>query len=260
MSQISKCPKVTVILSYCEASGEVSKLRYESLLYSSSKRSYCSSGWETYISCPSISSSLSGNMRIYTFLKFILPRKILFLKQGWCCGGAGDRQRWIGTIHLNIIPAVREYQDMHHPEINEIYHSKENFMLETMVVLRLGYRQAAVDGKPRPGSGFASLVLRLIITVAMRLRHIYVILVSDCGRRLLLFSSRLQPQEREKEKDNEIGRKKANTESVLCMRCCLGHSSAANLFSGQDQNLPMVMLQIMLAHQRWNCVALNDPK
>ena len=99
-----------------------------------------SSGWETYISCPSISSSLSGNMRIYTFLKFILPRKILFLKQGWCCGGAGDRQRWIGTIHLNIIPAVREYQDMHHPEINEIYHSKENFMLETMVVLRLGYR------------------------------------------------------------------------------------------------------------------------
>ena len=41
MSQISKCPKVTVILSYWEASGEVSKLRYESLLYSSSKRSYC---------------------------------------------------------------------------------------------------------------------------------------------------------------------------------------------------------------------------
>ena len=42
MSQISKCPKVTVILSYWEASGEVSKLRYKSLLYFSSKRSYCS--------------------------------------------------------------------------------------------------------------------------------------------------------------------------------------------------------------------------
>ena len=33
MSQISKCPKVTVILSYWEASGEVSKLRNRSLLY-----------------------------------------------------------------------------------------------------------------------------------------------------------------------------------------------------------------------------------
>ena len=41
MSQISKCPRVTVILSYQEASGEVSKLRYKSLLYFSSKRSYC---------------------------------------------------------------------------------------------------------------------------------------------------------------------------------------------------------------------------
>ena len=33
-----------VILSYWEASGEVSKLRYKSLLYFSSKRSYCSDG------------------------------------------------------------------------------------------------------------------------------------------------------------------------------------------------------------------------
>ena len=41
MSQISKCPKVTVILSYWEASGEVSKLRYKSLLYFSSNGSYC---------------------------------------------------------------------------------------------------------------------------------------------------------------------------------------------------------------------------
>ena len=42
MSQISKCPKVTVILSYWEASGEVSKLRYKSLLYCTSVGSYCS--------------------------------------------------------------------------------------------------------------------------------------------------------------------------------------------------------------------------
>ena len=41
MSQISKCPKVTVVLTYLEASGEVSELRYKSLLYFSSKRSYC---------------------------------------------------------------------------------------------------------------------------------------------------------------------------------------------------------------------------
>ena len=45
MSQISKCPKALVILSYWEASGEVSKLRCKSLLYSSSKRSYCSTTW-----------------------------------------------------------------------------------------------------------------------------------------------------------------------------------------------------------------------
>ena len=43
MSQISKCPKVTVILSYWEASGAVSKLRYKSLLYSTSVGSYCTS-------------------------------------------------------------------------------------------------------------------------------------------------------------------------------------------------------------------------
>ena len=41
MSQISKCPKVTVVLTYWEASGDVSELGYKSLLYCSSKRSYC---------------------------------------------------------------------------------------------------------------------------------------------------------------------------------------------------------------------------
>ena len=41
MSQISKCPKVTVVLTYWEALGDVSELRYKSLLCFSSKRSYC---------------------------------------------------------------------------------------------------------------------------------------------------------------------------------------------------------------------------
>ena len=42
MSHISKCPRVTVILSYREASEEVSKLKYKSLLFNTSRRSYCS--------------------------------------------------------------------------------------------------------------------------------------------------------------------------------------------------------------------------
>ena len=41
MSQISKCPNVTVVLTYWEASGEVSELSYKSLLYSISVGSYC---------------------------------------------------------------------------------------------------------------------------------------------------------------------------------------------------------------------------
>ena len=41
MSQISKCPKLRVVLTYWEALGEVSELRYKNLLYISSKRSYC---------------------------------------------------------------------------------------------------------------------------------------------------------------------------------------------------------------------------
>ena len=47
MSQISKCPKLRVVLGYWEALGEVSEMRYNNLLYSSSKRSYC-------ITCSSI--------------------------------------------------------------------------------------------------------------------------------------------------------------------------------------------------------------
>ena len=42
MSQITKCPNVAVVLTYWEASAEVSELSYKSLLYSISVGSYCS--------------------------------------------------------------------------------------------------------------------------------------------------------------------------------------------------------------------------
>ena len=45
MSQISKCPNVTVVLTYWEASGEVSEPSYKSLLYSISVGSYCIKGY-----------------------------------------------------------------------------------------------------------------------------------------------------------------------------------------------------------------------
>ena len=41
MSQISKCPNITVILTYWEPSREVSELRYKTLLFDSSRWSYC---------------------------------------------------------------------------------------------------------------------------------------------------------------------------------------------------------------------------
>ena len=51
MSQISKCPNITVILTYWEPSREVSELRYKSLLFDSSRCSYCISN--AYKSRPS---------------------------------------------------------------------------------------------------------------------------------------------------------------------------------------------------------------
>ena len=50
MSQISKCPKLRVVLGYWEALGEVSELRYKNLLYSSYQRSYNSCTSTTKIS------------------------------------------------------------------------------------------------------------------------------------------------------------------------------------------------------------------
>ena len=41
MSHITKCPIVVVVLTYWEASGEVSEPSYKSLLYCTSVGSYC---------------------------------------------------------------------------------------------------------------------------------------------------------------------------------------------------------------------------
>ena len=51
MYKITKCYKVLVILTYWEASGEVSELSYKSLLSISSKRSYCSLDSMSYAYC-----------------------------------------------------------------------------------------------------------------------------------------------------------------------------------------------------------------
>ena len=60
MAQISKCPKVIHVLTYWEASVEVSELSYKSLLYSSSKRSYCIVCLCVCVSvCVSVSVSMS---------------------------------------------------------------------------------------------------------------------------------------------------------------------------------------------------------
>ena len=58
MTQISKCPKVSVVLTYWEALGDVSGLSYKSLLYFSSNGSYCNT-WP-----PSISHLHTRNIRV----------------------------------------------------------------------------------------------------------------------------------------------------------------------------------------------------
>ena len=70
MSQISKCPKVTVVLTYWEASGDVSELRYKSLLSFSSKRSYCTRKKEHASRKSSIHSS-SPNIPKLIYFPFI---------------------------------------------------------------------------------------------------------------------------------------------------------------------------------------------
>ena len=69
MSQISKCPKDTDVLSYREALGEVSELRYKNLLYSSSQRSYC-------ILCPHCLVDTDMNKLHFSILKFDPPQPL----------------------------------------------------------------------------------------------------------------------------------------------------------------------------------------
>ena len=69
MSQISKCPKLRVVLGYWEALGEVSELRYKNLLYSSSQRSYC-------ILCPHCLVDTDMNKLHFSILKFDPPQPL----------------------------------------------------------------------------------------------------------------------------------------------------------------------------------------
>ena len=62
MSQISKCPKVTVVLTYWEASVEVSELSYKSLLYSTSVGSYCIASKNISIDALSTTNALGWKM------------------------------------------------------------------------------------------------------------------------------------------------------------------------------------------------------
>ena len=81
MSQIPKCYKVTVVLSYWEALGEVSQLSYKSLLFISSKRSYCSSHVLKLLKLNLITSSTTGLKM--TGMKQL---KIPWIERGWTCG------------------------------------------------------------------------------------------------------------------------------------------------------------------------------
>ena len=72
MSQISKCYKVTVILTYWGASGEVSELSYKSLLSISSKRSYCI--WESI----QFQSSIEEKILFHTFDVCIAASRYLY--------------------------------------------------------------------------------------------------------------------------------------------------------------------------------------
>ena len=102
MFQISKCPRVTVVLSYWEASGEVSKLSYKSLLFDSSRRSYCSlQNW--------YDSWIWYTLTKYFYLKTILPTRYL-----WCFSQRLE-QPWINILlfQLSGAPMAWNYNGDH---------------------------------------------------------------------------------------------------------------------------------------------------
>ena len=89
MSQISKCPKITVVLSYWEALGEVSELSYKSLLYSTSVGSYCIS-FISYNCCTLYVEKCTRNFTtvflpptfLHTFISHIAIEGLLLLEGG----------------------------------------------------------------------------------------------------------------------------------------------------------------------------------
>ena len=116
MSQISKCPRVTVILSYWEASGEVSKLRYKSLLYCVSVGSYCRIG-------------LSGKDQEFDFFDWTAGQLSSWSGDAWDAGILFSIQHktvkpphttshWIGKPALHcmslFLPLSTKLQDLMH--------------------------------------------------------------------------------------------------------------------------------------------------
>ena len=93
MSQISKCPKLRVVLGYWEALGEVSEMRYNNLLYSSSKRSYCS--WN-----PPITYNSLNNID-FAMKRWMKPDWVIFQwKFSGFCKNPVDLVQLVGTFFL----------------------------------------------------------------------------------------------------------------------------------------------------------------
>ena len=91
MSQISKCPKVTVVLTYWEASGDVSDLRYKSLLCFSSKRSYCNT-------C----CNRNGHTLAYSISRLIVC-PVPHLPPGSCPGMGRRSPNWLWEPKIGLI-------------------------------------------------------------------------------------------------------------------------------------------------------------
>ena len=116
MFQISKCPRVTVVLSYWEASGEVSKLSYKSLLFDSSRRSYCIflssddvflffSRDDFFLSRNDIFLSSDDILLFFSRDDVSLPRNDIFLKRGdifLLRGSAGILCIYIKNVRITI--------------------------------------------------------------------------------------------------------------------------------------------------------------
>ena len=121
MSQISKCPNVTVILTWWEALVEVSELSYKSLLYSTSIGSYCSSQFQISTFTVGV---CSGLWTMGYFLKGMTNR--LTARKGWPCLLKRERELILGPNFFNCVVATEKIA---------------GHKLQSEVVLAPGHRQ-----------------------------------------------------------------------------------------------------------------------